>query len=60
MQERTVFNSGFIAVISPQLRGQLQRGQRLFLHKESQGEEEGQWVQVVLHEVSSQDEKKFI
>jgi len=37
----------------PALKGQLQRGQRLSLHKEPHGEDKGQRVPVALREVSS-------
>ena len=35
------------------LKGQLQRGGRLSLHKEPRGEDKGQWVRVALGKVSS-------
>jgi len=38
-RETTVLNSGFIAMASPQLRGQLQRGWRLSLQKEPRRED---------------------
>ena len=38
----------------PVFKGQLQRGRRLFRHKEPHEEDKGQWVQVALGEISSQ------
>jgi len=43
----------------PVLKGQLQRGQRLCLHKEPHGEDKGRQVQVSLGEVSSRHKKRL-
>jgi len=44
----------------PVLKGQLQTGWKLSLHKGPHGEDKRQWVKVVLGEVSSQYKKEII
>jgi len=43
----------------PVLKGRLQRGQRLSLHKKPDGEDKGQWVQVVLERFHLHRRKDF-